>query len=82
MIKVVYANRQFQMTLPDGRRAVIPKGSHWPAEDAVVRANPECFSDDPRYGMLYSAEPDGYDAPVETATANPGERRSTRRPAA
>lgn len=79
MIKVVYATQQFQTTLPDGMRAVIPKGSHWPADDAVVRANPDYFSDDPRYGMLYSTEPAGYDAAVETATAAPGEKRSVRR---
>lgn len=79
MIKVVYANRQFQTTLPDGQVAMIPKGSHWPVDDEVVRKNPDCFSDDPRYGMLYSKEPVGYDAPVESATAAPGERRSVRR---
>jgi hypothetical protein len=79
MIKVVYAIQQFMTTLPNGVRASIPKGSHWPVDDAVVRANPDCFSDDPRYGMLYSTEPAGYDAPVETATAAPGERRSVRR---
>lgn len=79
MIKVVYATQQFQTTLPDGRRAVIPKGSHWPADDKVVRSNPDCFSDDPRYGLLYSTEPAGYDAPIEEATSVPGEKRNVRR---
>jgi hypothetical protein len=79
VIKVVYASRQFQTVLGTGQVAVIPKGSHWPADDAVVRANPDCFSDDPRYGMLYTQEPEGYDATAETATAAPGERRSVRR---
>jgi hypothetical protein len=79
MINVVYATAQFQTVLNNGQRAVIPKGSHWPADDPVVRANPDVFSTDPRYGMLYSVEPAGYDAPVETATAAPGERRNTRR---
>lgn len=80
MIKVVYATVQTTLTLPDGTRVVVPKGSHWPADDPVVRDRPGMFSADPRYGLLYSEQPDGYDAPVvEQATAAPGERRSTRR---
>jgi hypothetical protein len=30
--------------------------------------------------MNYSRQPDGYDAPIEQATAAPGEQRMTRRP--
>jgi len=79
VIKAMFATQQFQTVLGNGQVAVISKGSHWPADDPVVRANLDKFSEDPRYGMLYSVEPDGYDAPVETATAAPGERRSVRR---
>lgn len=79
MIKVVYAMTQVQVTLPDGTRVVAPKGSHWPAGDPVVLEHPAAFSPDPRYGMLYSEEPEGYGAPVEQATAAPGEKRNTRR---
>lgn len=80
MIEVVYATAQMTIDLPTGQRVVVPKGSHWPADDPVVRSRPTEFSTDPRYGMLYSREPEGYDAPVvEQATANPGEMRSVRR---
>jgi hypothetical protein len=79
MIDVVYARVQTMLTLPDGTRVVVPQGSHWPSDDPVVRDRPELFSADPRYGMLFSSAPDGYDAPVEEATAVPGEKRSVRR---
>jgi hypothetical protein len=79
-IRVVYATTQKRIELPDGGFAVIPKGSHWPADDPIVQAHPDAFSDDPRWGMLYSTEPAGYNAPVEQATAAPGELRMTRRP--
>lgn len=62
---------------------VVHKGSHWPADDPVVKAHPDLFSDDPRYGLSYSAQPEGWDAPeghpVEQATKAPGEKRPTRR---
>lgn len=80
-IPVVYAVGTEYVNLPGGGRARVQKGTHWPADDPVVRVRPELFSTDPRWGLYYSVEPDGYDAPVETATAAPGERRTTRRPA-
>lgn len=58
---------------------VVRKGSHWPADDPVVKDHPDLFSADPRYGLSYSVEPEGFDAPVETATKAPGEKRQTRR---
>jgi hypothetical protein len=81
MISVVYATNT-QVVNTDSGPIRVPKGSHWPADDPVVAAMPALFSSDPRWGMLYTVEPDGYDAPVETvetATAAPGERRSVRR---
>ncbi len=80
MINVVYATATKRVQLSSGVWSVVPKGSHWPADDPVVTAHPDLFSPDPRWGMSYSVEPDGYDAPVEQATAAPGERRQTRRP--
>jgi hypothetical protein len=62
-----------------GISGYVRKGSHWPADDPVVKAHPDLFSTDPRFGMNYSVEPDGYDAPVEQATAGPGEKRQVRR---
>ena len=58
---------------------MVRKGSHWPADDPVVKAHPDLFSADPRFGLNYSVEPDGFDAPAETATKAPGEKRQTRR---
>jgi hypothetical protein len=76
---VVYATVTAQVQLSTGVRSTVLKGTHWPANDPVVRDHPDWFSTDARYGMNYSVEPAGYDAPVEQATNNPGERRSTRR---
>jgi len=75
---VVYATATTHVTTRDGARIVVHKGQHWPADDPVVQAQPSLFSADPRWGMAYSVEPAGYDAPVEQATAAPGERRSRR----
>lgn len=80
MIETVYAVDTFPATSPLGQRLMVHKGSHWPADDPIVRQHPTAFSPDPRYGMQYSQEPQGWDAPpVETATAAPGERRQVRR---
>ncbi|HEU4542576.1 MAG TPA: hypothetical protein VFR23_15725 [Jiangellaceae bacterium] len=78
-MKVVYATVTAPVQMASGISGTVQKGSHWPADDPVVRAYPQYFSDDPRYGMNYSVEPEGYDAPVEQATAAPGEKRNTRR---
>lgn len=79
-MRVVYATSTGLVTDPaTGVRGTVQKGSHWPADDPVVKAHPDLFSEDPRWGMNYSVEPDGWDAPVEQATAAPGEKRTTRR---
>ena len=82
MIDVVYAIGTESVGLPNGETVTVPKGSHWPKGDPVVRTRPGLFTDDPRYGLLYTAPPPGHDIElneVEMATANPGERRSVRR---
>jgi hypothetical protein len=81
-IRVVFATDTRRVELPTGGYGVIQKGTHWPADDPIVKAHPDVFSDDPRWGMLYSREPEGYDAPVEQTTAAPGEKRNVVRPAA
>lgn len=48
-------------------------GTHWPADDPIVLAQPSLFSDDPSHGLNCSTPP------VETATAAPGEQRRVRR---
>lgn len=79
MINVKYATGTRLVTLPSGTTLRVLKGQHWPADDPIVLGAPDLFSDDPRWGLFYSVEPAGYDAPIETATANPGEKRSVRR---
>lgn len=79
-MKIVYATG----TRHVGPTGVVRKGSHWPADDPIVLAHPDLFSDDPRYGLSYSVTPEGFDdpapePPVEQATAAPGEKRQTRR---
>lgn len=82
-MKVVYAMTTAPVTMPSGARGVVQGGSHWPADDPVVQSHPQLFSEDARYGMHYSVEPEGYGeppgGPVEQATAAPGERRQARR---
>ena len=78
-MNVVYATASASLSF-NGAQMTIRKGSHWPAEDPLVVRYPDMFSPDARFGLLYTAEPEGYDAPVETASAAPGEKRSARRP--
>lgn len=82
MIQVVYAMGTELVGLSTGQSVPVRKGTHWPASDPVVRARPNLFTDDPRYGLLYTEAPPGHDGElneVESATANPGEKRSARR---
>lgn len=80
MIETVYAIDTFPAETPTGARAVVHKGSHWPADDPLVLKYRANFSPDPRYGLQYTEEPAGWDdPPVEQATAAPGERRQVRR---
>lgn len=57
-LKVVFAKERF-MVGPSGYRTWIQAGTHWPADDPVVKANPTGFSPDPRYGLSYSTPPAG-----------------------
>ena len=79
-MQVVYAKYSGQVATPDGGRWNVQGGQHWPADDPVVTANPAMFSPDARYGATYSVPPEELtEAPVEQATAGPGEKRPTRR---
>src|SRR5215471_21818774 len=73
-LQVVYATTTAAVTMPGGYTVTVRFGSHWPATDPVVAQQPSLFSEDPRYGLNYTAPPP---TPVEQATANPGERRMT-----
>ena len=54
-MKVVYATGTFY-----SGASLVRGGEHWPADDPVVRANPGSFSDDPRWGLKFSVEPEGF----------------------
>lgn len=80
-MNIVYAKDWVHAPV-NGQVRRFPPGSHWPAEDPYVQANPGQFSEDPRYHMAFTEVRPGYlGDDVETATAAPGERRTTRRPA-
>lgn len=78
-MNVVYAKDWVYANVPGGVRK-FPPGSHWPADDPFVLANPVAFSDDPRYHLAFTeARPEYFGDVAEQATAAPGERRATRR---
>lgn len=80
-MKIVYAKQAAVVMLPEGYPVTVPYGTHWSSEDQIVRLRPDLFSDDPRYGV-FGNPPDAErdDPPVETATAEPGQKRAyTRR---
>lgn len=80
MIIAVYATATFPAVTPAGARVMVHKGTHWAADDPLVAQYAGNFSTDPRFGLQYTEEPDGWgDPPVEQATAAPGERRQVRR---
>ncbi len=82
MIEIVFAKGVEKVPLRSGQIANVVTGQHWPVSDPVVKARPDLFTTDTRYGLMYSEAPPGYDgglSEVEEATANPGERRSVRR---
>lgn len=54
-MKVVYAISTFWH-----EQSLVYAGQHWPADDPVVRANPGSFSEDPRWGLKFSVEPEGF----------------------
>jgi hypothetical protein len=80
-MNVVYAKDGLRVQMTDGTVRRFPPGSHWPADDPFVRANPGQFSADPRYHLAFTDPRPEYfgDVAEETATAGPGERRNVRR---
>jgi len=67
-VKIVFAKETFVAAA-----VVVVRGSHWPANDPVVVAHGELFTDDPRFGLSFSTPP------VEEASAAPGEKRIVKR---
>jgi hypothetical protein len=58
----------------DGWPVTIVEGDSWDGDDPVVRQNPDAFADEPT--VVRRSRP--WEAPVEQATAAPGEKRRTR----
>jgi len=74
---IVYATANSSVATPEGGQVLVRAGSHWPANDPVVLAQPSLFSTDARHGLNFSSPPEP-DPVVEQATAAPGERRARR----
>lgn len=77
MPKFVYATGSQMVGTPDGGWYRVNGGDIYDAEDKVVRAAPHLFTED-FASVAVSSEPrrPQEDAPVEQATAAPGERRA------
>lgn len=85
-MKIVYARREEDVHNQYGGLVTVPLGSHWDAEDPLVRSHPDLFSEDPQIGLASSVAVDraprvfvGPGSEAEEATANPGEKRQARR---
>jgi len=82
-MRVVFAIGTENVVLQTGATVRVQRGSMVPETDPLVRARPDLFSADPRYApnLLGTELPEEFTdgAPVETATAVPGERRNARR---
>lgn len=74
-----------------GATVAVNIGEHWPADDPLVVAYPQFFTEDARYGLRSSRPLDGDGYPVvegrrakregvEETTAAPGEKRSRKTP--
>jgi len=57
VIKVVYARATTVLMFGHGRSELVTQGSHWPAEDPLVKSHPGLFSEDPRTGLSFSVPP-------------------------
>ena len=51
-MKVVYATASAVIG-----SAMVRMGTHWPADDPLVLSNPDFFSEDPKFGLVYTREP-------------------------
>lgn len=79
-MKLVFATTTTTVTTPGGVHVLIRWGEHWPANDPIVAAFPQHFTDDPTPGLRISQplKLEDDEKPVEQATAAPGEKRTRR----
>lgn len=59
-IRVVFATATMSLLTADGANVPVQMGSHWPAEDPLVRQHPAQFADDPRFGLSWTGQPPAY----------------------
>lgn len=71
----VYANCE-AVVYEGGLRVQLVADQIWAADDPIVKARPDLFSKEPRKVNRTTATTA---APVESASAAPGEKRTTRR---
>lgn len=55
---IVFATASTTVMTDLGAPVEIIFGTHWPADDPIVKRYPSCFSVDPKYG-LYATVPPG-----------------------
>jgi hypothetical protein len=81
-VDVVFAIDSVSLNVPSGGQVYVQRGSHWSADDPIVRAFPQWFAADPRYGLSWTGEPpeELSEPPLEQTTRAPGERRNVRIP--
>jgi hypothetical protein len=72
-MRLVYANCETNVAAPNGSVHYLRPGDVWDADDELVKARPQFFSDSP----IRVNTSRGF-AVVEQATAAPGEKRRTR----
>lgn len=75
-MKIVYAKANSNV-FAAGIPVSISVGQHWRADDPVVKAYPEMFTDDARYGLSSTVPVPADEPAVEQATAAPGEKRTS-----
>lgn len=68
--------KQSVSTVVDGRRVRLTKDDPWRDSDPIVKAAPQFFADEPSEVCTSEGR---VSAPVEQATAAPGEKRPTPR---
>ena len=79
-MKYVFARATASLTVPGTVwRFAVEEGKAYWADHPVVEAHPSSFSPDPIVILPRDWEPASREAPVEQATAAPGEKRAARR---
>jgi hypothetical protein len=75
MVDVVFATGSFFVGATK-----VEAGTYWPADDPIVKSQPQGFSKDPAAAPGFRCTRVPVELrPVEQATAAPGERRNVRR---